>query len=235
MALRCVVEKPGQMSALVSQGDILSLFKQDVFETWGSDCASLVAPLLGNDSAFDTATPLAVDATAGEGVASTAPSTSLGSHRYARAAGTWKRSQTAGIPLSSGAVPQLTNDNEAVLSSPRQRALQMLSRSTIYGARPVPECLGHPQPEPLCESVQNRQSVYGGDASSLRGHGMAHPAVSLVQSSGVSISELDLGTGATGDKALSKEFLSTPYDFSMSRSFRFSDGSKINVSLDRSL
>ena len=70
------MEKPGQMSALVSQGDILSLFKQDVFKTWGSDCASLVAPLLGNDSAFDTATsPLAVDATAGEGVASTAPST----------------------------------------------------------------------------------------------------------------------------------------------------------------
>lgn len=223
------------MSALVSQGDIIAFFKQDAFDTCGSDCASLVAPLLGNDSAFDTTTsPLAAEATSGERIVSAVPCTSAGGLGRISAASMAKCSRT-GLAGSSSAVPKIANDNEAVLSTPRQRAHHMLSRATIHGVRAVPHVQGHSQSEPLCESVQQNQSTSGSEAGSIRVQQKSHEVSSAVQISGVGNTVLDWGTGAAVHKAPSKEFLSTPYDFSMSRAFKFSDGSKINVSLERSL
>lgn len=220
-----------------STGHIVSYLKQDALESWGSDCASsLVAPLLGHDSGFDTTSLSSRSETPGRtGEALAPPSTSTRAYGYTSAASVNKCSRPAHTSAAS-AVPQIANDNEAPLSTPRQQALQQLSRTTIYGARPLSsEFQGQAQSEALCESIQGRRRSHGWDAGSIKLHGMQIQSGSCGESSRPSASELELDTAGAGDKATNKEFLNTPYNFSMSRAFKFSDGSKIRVSLERSL
>lgn len=214
------------MGSLVS-GDIVTFLQHDTLETWGSDCASLLAPLLGHDSAFDTSTsPLSSEApvcTAGDGIPAVKTSSS-----------TYGIDRMSGSRPRAGTVPHISTDNEPTLPASRQRALQFLSRATIYGARPVAETHGSQSPAsqsvPLCESIQDRRRSQVSDAGNIRLHGIQHVSGSGGEASRLSnSSELE-----PSSKACQDEFLK-PYDFSMSRAFKFSDGSKIDVALERAL
>lgn len=228
-------------------GAIATFLQQDVLESWGSeDCASLVAPLLGGDSAFDTTTSVLssenLGRTTGESMApiGCAPSScipdfgKIGLTTVGNKAGAC-RSNPERCGTETSPLPQVSSDNEPPLISSRQRALQRLSRATMYGARPASDCQGQSVPSPLCESFFDRRGSAGSDADSIRTHG-----ISMVGSSGtdqsLSGNKRVIGCSEANEKEdKSAGFLKTPYDFSMSRTFKFSDGSKINVPLESAL